>query len=63
MPALLAADSARRGAGLAILAVNLSDQDRRSDVRRFVTELGITFPVALDEHGRVRRLGGSFSTP
>jgi cytochrome c biogenesis protein CcmG/thiol:disulfide interchange protein DsbE len=56
MPALLAADSAHRAAGLAILAVNLTDQERRADVQRFVTALRITFPVALDEHGRVRRL-------
>lgn len=55
MPEIVAAYSAHRATGLEVLAVNLTDQESRSDVRRFVAEMGMTFPVLLDERGRVRR--------
>jgi cytochrome c biogenesis protein CcmG/thiol:disulfide interchange protein DsbE len=55
MPEIVAAYSAHRGAGLEVLAVNLTDQESRSDVRRFVAEMRMAFPVLLDERGRVRR--------
>ncbi|HUF35254.1 MAG TPA: TlpA disulfide reductase family protein [Gemmatimonadales bacterium] len=54
MPLLSAAWSAHRGAALEIVAVNLTDQERRKDVTRFVERLKMPFPVALDERGRVR---------
>ena len=55
MPEIVAAHAAHRAAGLEVLAVNLTDQERRKDVRRFVAEMSMVFPVLLDERGRVRR--------
>jgi len=45
---------AHRGEGLRLLAINLTDQERRKDVASFVEDLGMTFTVLLDESGRVR---------
>ena len=41
--------------GLVVLAVNMTDQDSLSDVRDFVTQHQLTFPIALDRQGRVSR--------
>ncbi len=41
--------------GLAVLAINLTDQERMTDVRRFVTGLQLPFPVLLDRQGKVRK--------
>jgi peroxiredoxin len=40
--------------GLAVLAVNLTDQERRKDIGRFVDATAMPFPVLLDERGKVR---------
>lgn len=40
---------------LVVLAINLTDQERLVDVRRFATELQLPFPVLLDRKGKVRR--------
>jgi hypothetical protein len=48
---------------LVILAVNLTDQERRKDIGRFVSELGMTFPVLLDARGKVRELYDLTSVP
>ena len=55
LPALMSAYEAHRGAGLEILAVNLTDQERSKDVRRFAAELGIPFPVVLDKKGQAQK--------
>jgi len=55
MPDLINAWRANAGA-MEILAVNLTDQEKRKDVTRFVTELEIPFPVLLDDRGKVREL-------
>jgi peroxiredoxin len=55
MPEIVAAYAAHRAAGLEVLAVNLTDQESRRAVRRFVAEMSMAFPVLLDERGRVRR--------
>jgi len=55
MPELAAAYEAHREAGLQILAVNLRDQERERDVRRFVEEFRLPFPILLDRRGAVRR--------
>lgn len=55
MPDLISAYGTHSPAGLEILAVNLTDQEVRRDVRAFVADLGMTFPVLLDERGRTRR--------
>jgi peroxiredoxin len=55
MPALVAAFDEHRGHGFEILAVNLRDQEREKEVRAFVTEFRLPFPVLLDKRGKVRK--------
>lgn len=50
-------------AGLEVLAVNLTDEERRSDIRRFVEEFRLPFPVLLDVKGKVRRRYGLVGVP
>jgi len=40
---------------LAVLAINLTDQEHVADVREFVAELQMPFPVLLDRKGKVRK--------
>jgi thiol-disulfide isomerase/thioredoxin len=54
MPEIIAAYQAHRAQHLEILAVNLSDQDKMKDVRKFVAEMVLPFPVLLDEKGKTR---------
>lgn len=54
MPEIIAAYQAQRASGLEVLAVNLSDQESMKDVRKFVAELELPFPVLLDEKGKTR---------
>jgi len=55
IPELLAAYTANRSTSLEILAINLTNQDIRRRIQPFVAELQMTFPVLLDERGRVYR--------
>lgn len=55
LPAIMAAYERHSVAGLAVLAVNLRDQERERDVRRFVEEFRLPFPILLDARGAVRR--------
>ena len=42
--------------GLQVLAIDLSDQERKmSDIDTFVNELQMPFPVLLDQKGKVRK--------
>jgi peroxiredoxin len=41
--------------GLEVLAVDLSDQERPKDIRRFADEFRLPFPILLDVEGKVRR--------
>jgi peroxiredoxin len=63
MPDLLAAYHANEGEGLWLLAINLTDQERRKDVARFVEDLAMAVPVLLDEKGRVRERFGLVTVP
>ena len=54
MPAIMAAYQAHHAGGLEVLAVNLSDQEKMKDVRKFVAELELPFPILLDEKGKMR---------
>lgn len=54
MPDLASRWRAHQSAGLEVLAVNSTDQERGKDVRRFVERLGLPFPVLLDKRGRMR---------
>lgn len=63
MPMLIGAWQEHRGRALEIVAINLTDQERRKDVRQFVEQLKLPFYVALDERGRVRERYGLMSLP
>ena len=57
MPLLIEAHHAHEQEGLAILAVNLADQERSTeDIREFQLEFGLPFPVLLDKKGKTRKL-------
>jgi peroxiredoxin len=47
---------AKKESGLAILAVNTTSQDSLQDVRAFVKEFGLTFPILLDQTDAVSQL-------
>lgn len=56
LPELTRAHETHRAANLAILGVNGRDQEYSTKhVQRFVDELALRFPVALDAQGRTRR--------
>jgi cytochrome c biogenesis protein CcmG/thiol:disulfide interchange protein DsbE len=55
MPALQTVYAANQARGLEVLAVNSTYQDSASDAQAFVHELGLTFPILLDEDGAVSR--------
>jgi thiol-disulfide isomerase/thioredoxin len=57
MPLLIAAYQAHEQEGLAVLAVDLTDQERSlKDVRKFQAEFQMPFPVLLDKKGKTRKL-------
>jgi thiol-disulfide isomerase/thioredoxin len=51
------------GGALEIVAVNLTDQERKKDVVRFVEEFAVPFPVVLDTRGKVRELYSLITMP
>jgi len=53
MPALIEAYETYKDGGLVVLAVNTSFQDNITDVRAFVDEFEIPFPILLDSEGRI----------
>ncbi len=56
MEEIASAYRAHADAGLQVLAIDLTDQERRmKDVRTFVDEFHMPFPVLLDEKGKVRK--------
>jgi cytochrome c biogenesis protein CcmG, thiol:disulfide interchange protein DsbE len=55
MTDIIAAYNAHKDQDLQVLAINLTDQERMKDVRTFVSELQMPFPVLLDEKGKVRK--------
>jgi thiol-disulfide isomerase/thioredoxin len=56
MEQIATAYRAHANEGLQVLAIDLTDQERKmNDVRRFVVELQMPFPVLLDEKGKVRK--------
>jgi cytochrome c biogenesis protein CcmG, thiol:disulfide interchange protein DsbE len=64
IPMVVAAFGAHHGAGLVVLAVNGRDQETSTRaVRKFVAEFQMSFPVLLDEKGRVRKLYGLRGLP
>ena len=63
MSDIIAAYDAHHTAGLEVLAINLTDQERMKDVRSFVQELQLPFPVLLDQKGKVRKRYGLRGVP
>ena len=55
MSDIIAAYNLHRDQRLQVLAINLTDQEHMSDVRRFVDEFQIPFPVLLDQSGKARK--------
>src|SRR5437879_6469283 len=55
MSDIIAAYNAHKDQGLQVLAIDLTDQEHMSDVRRFAVELQMPFPVLLDQKGKVRQ--------
>ena len=57
MPLIIAAYQAHQQAGLAVLAIDLTDQEGSTKhIRKFQTEFQMPFPVLLDEKGKARKL-------
>lgn len=57
MPLIIAAYQAHQQAGLAVLAINLTDQEGSTkDIKKFATEFQMPFPVLLDEKGKARKI-------
>ncbi|HEX9485886.1 MAG TPA: TlpA disulfide reductase family protein [Gemmatimonadales bacterium] len=52
---IVAAYNAHRDQRLQVLAINLTDQEHMKDVRAFVHEIPMPFPVLLDVKGKVRK--------
>jgi peroxiredoxin len=63
MPEIILAYRRLHGAGLEVLAINLTDQERKKDIRRFADQFQLPFPVALDVRGKVRRRYGLIGVP
>jgi cytochrome c biogenesis protein CcmG/thiol:disulfide interchange protein DsbE len=63
IPDLMAVYQEHAARGLAVLAVNLTDQERRKDIIRFVEATGMPFPVLLDERGTIRERYRLFTVP
>jgi len=55
MADIIDAYDAHKDQDLQVLAINLTDQERMRDVRKFVDESRMPFPVLLDEKGKVRK--------
>ena len=52
MDEIVTAYDAHHQAGLEVLAINLTDQERMRDVRKFAEDLHLPFPILLDQHGK-----------
>src|SRR5437762_5424543 len=55
MDEIVTAYDAHHQAGLEVLAINLTDQERMRDVRKFAEDLHLPFPILLDQHGKARK--------
>jgi thiol-disulfide isomerase/thioredoxin len=57
LPLIISAYQAHQPAGLTVLAIDLTDQERSTkDIRKFQAEFQMPFPVLLDEKGKARKL-------
>ena len=63
LPLIIAAYQAHRTGHLEVLAVNLSDQEKLKDVRKFAADIALPFPVLLDEKGKTRERYGLITVP
>lgn len=56
VPEVVAQHRAHKDEGLEVFAVNSTDQESMKDVRKFIAEFPMPFPVLLDKRGRAREL-------
>ena len=64
MPFIIDAYQAHQRERLLVLAINLTDQEGSTkDIRKFVTEFRMPFPVLLDEKGKARKRYGLRGVP
>ena len=63
MPALQRVYANYQGQGFEILAVNATNQDNLADATAFAAQLGLKFPILVDERGDVSRLYALRSLP
>jgi peroxiredoxin len=63
MPEIVAAYAEHKDKGLEVLAIDLTNQDALPDIRAFVDEFQMTFPVLLDEKGEVSTAYSLFGLP
>ena len=63
MPALQRVYADYQGQGFEILAVNATNQDNLADATAFAAQLGLKFPLLVDERGDVSRLYALRSLP
>ncbi|MCI0555024.1 MAG: TlpA family protein disulfide reductase, partial [Anaerolineae bacterium] len=54
MPSIEKAYQHYKDSGLIVIGLNMTSQDSELDVRAFVQEFGLTFPIVLDRDGSVR---------
>jgi len=55
MSDIIAAYDAHKDQHLQVLAINLTDQERMTDARKFADEFHMPFPELLDQRGKVRK--------
>ena len=63
MPDIVEAYNRRRDAGLVVLAIDNTQLDVVEDVRAFVNEFQMPFPVLLDEEGAAAKAFGVLGLP
>jgi peroxiredoxin len=63
MPALQRVYEEHQAQGFIVLAVNATNQDSPGAAAAFVEELGLSYPILLDEEGTVSRLYGLRALP
>jgi peroxiredoxin len=63
MPEIVRRYQELHAAGLEVLAINLTNDEKKKDIRRFAEEFRLPFPVLLDTRGKVRRRYGLVGVP
>ncbi|WP_054534226.1 TlpA family protein disulfide reductase [Herpetosiphon geysericola] len=62
MPALVRT-AERYGDKIAVVGINLTDQDKDQEIRRFIQRYAVTYPIALDNERVAQQAFGIFNIP